>query len=86
MSSFPFPIPIHLPALATYLTQIGMKTNNTSDGLQHLLWVLRPIIIFFVTIKICVIIKMIIDLPESRWTSRAMDIVIPSLLSIILHR
>jgi hypothetical protein len=65
-------------------TQIRLKANNTSNSLQHLLRILCPIIILLLTIKILPIIKKIVDFPECRWSCRAVDIVIPVLVSLIL--
>jgi hypothetical protein len=65
--------------------QIRMKPDNTRNSLQHLLRILRPIIIFLLTIKIRIIVKMIINLPKCRWSRWTMDIVIPILLAYAPH-
>ena len=59
-------------------TQISLEAHNTSNSLQNLLRILRPIVVFLLTIIILPIIKMIVNLPESSWSCRAMIIVIPT--------
>ena len=77
------------PHLSTMLTsrrpQVRMKPDNTCNSLQYLLRILRPIIIFLLTIKIRAIIQMIINLPKRRWSRWAMDVVIPISLAYNPH-